>query len=205
MDQGTHSLRERRKLQTRLDIIRAGIELFLEFGVDEVPVEVICEQAGVSRATFFNYFPHKDLILAEMVLSRIEHVRQILQRHTTRKQPATLNEIIGILLRFAAANEDLGEAGRRVFVQMLMRPVCHPAHVQMRRQMVAALTKLVEQMKRHGPLKRTRHTARAIAETLFAIYMATSFEWLIDEKLPRGWLVKNLKPRLQVALRGIAA
>lgn len=39
---------------------RAGIDLALEDGFDNVTVDLICERAGVSRRTFFNYFGTKD-------------------------------------------------------------------------------------------------------------------------------------------------
>ena len=203
MDVNTSTLRERQKLQTRLEIIRAGVDLFLERGVDQVPVETICERAGVSRATFFNYFPQKDLILAELVLSRVEHVRGVVEQHSERKEPPTLAEIIEILVNFGAENESLGAAGKQVFIQMLLRPACHTAHLALRGQMIALLTQLVQQTKDAGMLKRTGHSAGTVAETLFALYIATSFEWLIDPNLLQGWLTKTLQTRLDVALKGI--
>lgn len=57
-------LRERKKLATRRALQRAGLRLALEHGPDHVTVEMICEAAGVSPRTFFNYFPGKDDALA---------------------------------------------------------------------------------------------------------------------------------------------
>lgn len=55
-------LRERKRRETRLRIEDCGTELILERGFDQVTLEEICEKAGVSRRTFFNYFDSKDQV-----------------------------------------------------------------------------------------------------------------------------------------------
>lgn len=52
-------LRERKKSQTRFAIERSALELVLEHGYDGMTVDDICAKAGISRMTFFNYFPSK--------------------------------------------------------------------------------------------------------------------------------------------------
>ena len=56
--------RERNRLQTTLAIEDVATRLFLEHGVDAVTVEQICEGAGISRRSFFNYFESKDQLLS---------------------------------------------------------------------------------------------------------------------------------------------
>ncbi|MDF2444180.1 MAG: hypothetical protein JWR01_2383 [Subtercola sp.] len=53
------SLRERKKLQTRAALQHAALELAAERGVQATSIDDICERAGVSSRTFFNYFPSK--------------------------------------------------------------------------------------------------------------------------------------------------
>lgn len=60
VDAADESLRTRKKEQSRRDIERALLELVLERGYENVTVEDVCRQAGVSKKTFFNYFPSKD-------------------------------------------------------------------------------------------------------------------------------------------------
>lgn len=54
------SLREQKRLTTRLRIEDAATLLVDEYGFAAVTVEEICEKAGISRRTFFNYFDSKD-------------------------------------------------------------------------------------------------------------------------------------------------
>jgi AcrR family transcriptional regulator len=61
----------------------AATELFLEQGYEATTVDDIARRAGVSRATFFNYFPAKgDLLWAEVdpVLERLPEILSALPR-----------------------------------------------------------------------------------------------------------------------------
>ncbi|ADD43944.1 TetR/AcrR family transcriptional regulator [Stackebrandtia nassauensis] len=57
------SLRERKKAQTRRDLIYTAIELVSAKGYDNVTVAEIAEAAQVSKMTVFNYFGSKDDLL----------------------------------------------------------------------------------------------------------------------------------------------
>lgn len=54
------SLRERRRAETTTTVAEAALELALASAWDAVTVDAIAERAGISRRTFFNYFPTKD-------------------------------------------------------------------------------------------------------------------------------------------------
>lgn len=51
---------ELRKRQTRRALTRHARRLTIEHGLSGFTVEQVCELAGVSRRTFFNYFPGKE-------------------------------------------------------------------------------------------------------------------------------------------------
>ncbi|HEY1840270.1 MAG TPA: TetR family transcriptional regulator [Mycobacterium sp.] len=57
-------LRERRRRETSADIRGATLRLARERGWDKVTVEGICNEAGISTRTFFNYFPNKESAIA---------------------------------------------------------------------------------------------------------------------------------------------
>ena len=56
-------LRERRRLRTAAEIEEVGLRLFSVRGFDAVAVEEIADEAGMSRRTFFRYFPNKDAVV----------------------------------------------------------------------------------------------------------------------------------------------
>jgi AcrR family transcriptional regulator len=53
-------LRERKKRATVNAIERAGVRLALEKGFEKVSVMEICDEADISRSTFFNYMPTRE-------------------------------------------------------------------------------------------------------------------------------------------------
>ena len=62
------SLRERKRTATRIAITTAARTLTAARGVNGFTVEELCEEVGISRRTFFNYFPAKeDAILGSPV------------------------------------------------------------------------------------------------------------------------------------------
>ena len=56
----TLSLREKRRLETGLQIQKATLELAMKSGLDDVTTDEIATTAGVSTRTFFNYYPNKE-------------------------------------------------------------------------------------------------------------------------------------------------
>jgi len=60
-----HGLREQKKARTRSDLIDAAYDLIREHGMAAVTAEAVSDRAGVSRRTFFNYFPSVESVLVE--------------------------------------------------------------------------------------------------------------------------------------------
>ncbi|BBY04377.1 TetR/AcrR family transcriptional regulator [Mycobacterium seoulense] len=65
------SLRERKRTQTRRELISAAMSLFEEKGYEETTVAEIASTAGVSTKTFFNYFASKDEVLFPHLSRRV--------------------------------------------------------------------------------------------------------------------------------------
>jgi AcrR family transcriptional regulator len=67
--------RGRPRTSSRASLEEAATELFLEQGYTQTTIEQITSRAGVSRATFFNYFSSKSDVLwleVDEALSRLE-------------------------------------------------------------------------------------------------------------------------------------
>jgi AcrR family transcriptional regulator len=57
------SIRERTRRAVQGELLDVALDLFIEHGYDEVRVDQIAEAAGMSKRTFFRYFPSKDALL----------------------------------------------------------------------------------------------------------------------------------------------
>ncbi|MGA1793850.1 MAG: TetR/AcrR family transcriptional regulator [Thermoplasmatota archaeon] len=64
------------------EIVDTAERLFLEFGYEETPVELIIKEIGIAKGTFYHYFRSKDDLLDELVEQLIEEVTGNLTRIT---------------------------------------------------------------------------------------------------------------------------
>lgn len=115
------SLRERKCAKTKLALVRAALSRMSEKRFDAITVKELCEDAELSEATFFNYFPRKDDLLryytqlwaielgreaearvgARAGIEYIEHVFE-----STGRQVEGNPSLLLQLLRFLAQNPD---------------------------------------------------------------------------------------------------
>ncbi|NHA70101.1 TetR/AcrR family transcriptional regulator [Phycicoccus flavus] len=61
------SLRDRKRAETRRTLALAAYTIVRDEGVDAVTAEAVADRAGVSRRTFFNYFPSVESVLTASV------------------------------------------------------------------------------------------------------------------------------------------
>ena len=101
------SLRERKKLATRVGIRRAALDLIAERGYSQVTVEDIAAAADISPRTFFNYFASKETVLFGARPGRSEELRARLARDLPG-QPAleVLRTVLADFARNVAAELD---------------------------------------------------------------------------------------------------
>lgn len=80
------SLRERRKAQTRADLVAGVIAVIEERGLDELTIDRISQASGISRGTVYAYFPggHSELVAA--AYEQLGHV--IIERTTALLESA---------------------------------------------------------------------------------------------------------------------
>ena len=81
------SRRDQKKEQTRVDLIRAAVELFRERGYENTSVEDIVERAGYSRSTFFRYFGLKEDVVFGNIPDRIAGLQARLAAADPNRDP----------------------------------------------------------------------------------------------------------------------
>lgn len=193
------SLREKQKQQTRAEIVRAAFALFGRHGYEDVPMEMISEAVGISRATLFNYFPQKELILREIASSRVERLKAIVARFGEAGRTTTFEDIIGLFIEIAEDNVRIAGSSRRLLLNVWFQEAAHGSLMASREEALVAVSDAIGRIRR-----RKVANPRLAAETLFAIYMATMLEWLMQENEPGKKLAESMQGRLELALAGVA-
>jgi AcrR family transcriptional regulator len=193
----TVKLRERQRLTTKSEIVGIAFELFAKQGYDEVSVEMIADAAGISRATFFNYFPTKDLILHELAAARAERVRQMFALHLTQAQSFTREDLMRMILEIARENARLSFNSKKLFLDAISHQISRGLLVTAREQAFGFLTEALTSF------IRDKTSARLVAETLFCVLLGTMLDWLMREDLPEEWLAKAMQARVQLLLEAV--
>ncbi len=199
MNPSPKSLRSALKAQTRAAIVAVSFDLFGKLGFEKVSVEMIAEAAGISRATFFNYFPQKDLILREIASARVEKLKSLLAGFGASKQVPTLENILELVLNITEENARISLQSKKLLLETIFRQASQGPLLIARDQAVESLGMAIERIPR-----RDSKPARQLAETVFAAYMGTMMEWLMREGVPREWLVNTMRERLVLILEGVA-
>src|SRR5689334_10819969 len=123
MVSSTISLREKQKHHTRAEIVRVAFELFATHGYEAVSVEMICDTVGISRATFFNYYPQKELILREIASTRVEKLKAIVIRFGEGGKKITFDDVVALFLEVTSENTRIAGNSRRLLLSLWFQQV----------------------------------------------------------------------------------
>ena len=178
--------------------MRAAFELFGRLGYERVSMDSVASAAGVSRATLFNYFPQKELILHEIAAARAEKLSNMLSEFGQSGEPSSIESIIELIIDISAENAKITAGAKKLFLETFFRQLSQGPLMVARQHAIDALAKSIARIP--GYKKR----ARLVAETLFAVFLATMMEWLMREDVPQRWLVNTMRQRMQLLREGVA-
>jgi AcrR family transcriptional regulator len=76
------------KDERRLMLLEAARDVILRFGYRKATLDDIAAEAGVSRATLYNYFPNKEELIRSIVAMEIERLSEALAASVDPADPA---------------------------------------------------------------------------------------------------------------------
>ena len=97
--------RDSRLRYTKECLYESFMHFLEEKPVSDITVSEICDRAGISRKTFYKYYPDQFGLLASMQNDLFDRYREQLE-----SRPADVREITPVLIRFADENRTLVKA-----------------------------------------------------------------------------------------------
>jgi AcrR family transcriptional regulator len=167
-------------------------------GFDQVSVEAIAAAVGISRATFFNYFPKKELLLREIASARMEKLKRNLAAFGDSEAAPTFEKVLEMVLALSEENARITQQSKKLFLEAILRQASQGLLLAAREQAIEALVAVI------GRIRPLHNNPRTVAETLFSVYIGTMLEWLMREDVPQKWLQKTMRERLLLLLEGVA-
>ena len=198
MNQRTGDLRTRRREQTRGEIVQAAFGLFGREGYERVSMDAIAAAAGVARATLFNYFPKKELMLREIAAARAARLRAVVEEFAASGETPTFDAVTALVLRLTAENARITGHAKKLILATLFQQASAGLLLAAREEAIGVLAATLRKMPER------RKSPRLVAETLFAVFIATMLEWLMRESVPAAWLTTTMRERLQALKEGVA-
>ncbi|GHH39869.1 TetR/AcrR family transcriptional regulator [Lentzea cavernae] len=123
---GRPPLTERRKAETRLEVARAAVRLFLAKGVADTSAEEIAAEAGMSARTLWRYFPNKESCVMPLLGNGIEHLAAGLR---SWRADQGVSELLGTLVSgHAEATAEMLDLVRLTRTEPGLRAVWLEAH-----------------------------------------------------------------------------
>jgi AcrR family transcriptional regulator len=98
--------------------VDVAIQLFEKRGIDATSTDDIAATAGLSRATFFNYFPYKEAILVEIGARFVAGIASQAARHRRRSPKQALYDLADAVATIAEAHPGV--------VPYVAREMTHP-------------------------------------------------------------------------------
>lgn len=159
---------------------------------------MIAAEAGISRATFFNYFPKKDLILQELAAARAERIRQMFAVLRQHSKTFTHEDLMRMILEICRENARFSFRSKKLLLDAVSHQLSRGFLLPAREQALDVLTEVL------ASFVGDKKSAQLMAETLFCVFLGTMLEWLMREDVPEDWLVKTMQARVELLLEKVS-
>jgi len=189
------SVREKQKQHRRERIYQEAVKLFFAKGFAETTIVDISQAAEVSRGTFFNYYPYKEMILLDYVATSLSYLPRCLEKH--------LNPIEALYAIFARL-ADFVERNRVLIMPLsyeLLNPDPERSKVAFNALPLVSIIKDALQKGVKQGLIRNDFSIERLSRSLANIYFMTALQWAAY--LPERSIQEEMAKQLKLALEGI--
>lgn len=190
---------------SRAQILRAAETLFAERGLHSVSMQDIADAAGVSRATVFNRFGSKQLVLDAITARSLEAYRHLLQAALADERTPT-PELLEALFRKMGKGIEINKSlYREVFAEIRkvsMGLEAEGLSPDLRTQTYRLLTDLFRRGQERGEIA-AGHSAGALATAFDSLLSGAVIQWLHEGE--RSGLAGLLTSLINIFLQGAVA
>ena len=189
------SLRVRNRALRREAIYQSALELFRKSGFDGASMQEIADQAGVSRATVFNYYPNKEQIL-------VDYHREMTTAVLGAKSPNSpgtsgRQAILDLMRRFADWTEADAAMGRVFIPRMFTSVLLLGQDARDEADLAEWITVAVKRGKVEGDFRKQLDVA-IFVPLLIGALSSTVLDWVLSDSAQALW--PQLKPRINFLL-----
>jgi AcrR family transcriptional regulator len=190
-------LREEKKRETRAAIVATALELFRTQGFERTRIQDIADRLRISEATFFNYFPTKQSVLAAVADGMIESSVDTLARQATDADRPVGERLHEVARVFADQFE-----GDRAFIALLAGHTRYFLGERTARfeQASALLSQLFSEGQRRAEI-RSDIAPDQLAELFLSLTFATIQAWVAVDA-PEPPLNERLRLAASVVIDG---
>jgi len=135
--------RERRKREVHDRILGAALELFENQGLEKTRIDDICELADVAQKTFFNHFPTRQHLVAEIADVLFVQLRQVVDESRTVRG-GVAERLVYFFDRLAVETEQTGPMHREVIREVIRSANLTRSQAEHTRKLVESLRVLIE-------------------------------------------------------------
>jgi AcrR family transcriptional regulator len=162
-------LRERKNSEVKLTLFKAAMRLFQEKGFDATSVDEIAEQAGFSRATYFNHFGTKQGVLRYFGERLQERMERLLSEADPSSTP--LERIRAMIFEMGREAERHRDDLKPVLLYSLRDPEYFARPTPARMRVLKMMSDLVSEAQRTGQVRRDL-SAREQAHHILSLYQS---------------------------------
>ena len=196
--------RKNRALETKKRLYTTAEALFTQYGLDNVSVDMIVEEAGLSKGTFYVHFESKDDLLGSLISDYVEKIDMDYQAFIDAFSPNA--PLADILLRLVEKIIDIiidrvGLERMKVLYRTQLTNISHSGTASSyNRMLYKTIMDVLDRGMQKGEFFATL-TPAELANHLILAMRGLTYEWCI--RYPDFDLKKQSRAHFEIILKGI--